>query len=93
MDPPAYGSPYPAEPPKVEAAGGAACWSTVGWAGADVKTGASSQVGSRDGDGGNLICVIGTPWWEAAADGGGAGGAAGGGDGGAAVPGIDGNGA
>jgi hypothetical protein len=35
---------------------------TVGWAGAVVKTGASSQAGSRDDEGGNLIWVIGIPW-------------------------------
>jgi hypothetical protein len=57
-----------------------------------VKTGASSQAGSWDGDGGNLICVIATPWWEAAADGGRAGIVAGGGDGGTTIPEIGGNG-
>jgi hypothetical protein len=36
--------------------------STVGWAGAVVKTGASSQAGSGDGEDGNLIWVIGIPW-------------------------------
>jgi hypothetical protein len=36
--------------------------STVGWAGAVVKTGALSQAGSRDGEDENLIWVIAIPW-------------------------------
>jgi hypothetical protein len=36
--------------------------STVGWAGAVVNTGALSQAGSWDDEGGNLIWVIGIPW-------------------------------
>lgn len=47
-----------------------ACWKTVGWADTVVKTGASSQADSWDGEGGNLIWVIETPWWEVAAGGG-----------------------
>jgi hypothetical protein len=36
--------------------------STVGWAGAVVKTGTSSKAGSGDGEDGNLIWVIRIPW-------------------------------
>ena len=56
---------------------------TVGWAGAGVKTGASTHEGRWDGDAGHLMFVMGTPWVEAGAGGGGAYGAAGGGGSGA----------
>ena len=64
---------------------GAASGGTVGWAGAGVKTGASTQEGSGDGDAGHLMLVMGTPWVESGAGDGGAWGAGGGGGGGGAV--------
>ena len=65
-----YGSPYSANPLKAAAEEGAVGCDTVGWAG--VIAGAS-HAGSGDGDGGNLMWVIGTPCCEVTEAGGGGG--------------------
>src|SRR3954464_2489280 len=92
MDPPAYGSRYPAKPPSAVVVAGDG--STVGWGVAVVKIGSSSQAGRGDGEGGKRICVIGTPCGGgggagkevAGGGGGGAKAVAGGGVGGATGP-------